>query len=167
MFSILQLLSQSVIKNRIILESLQITSVVIYNNIQQQCRNMTQKRSNISRCQRAFPLILASDLLDEVNLVPVSGVSSAARCRCAVRPLRNSDTPPQCPTSIYLDWKNSDDQSFWKTTTYFDCNMNFIQLQSSLLCSTPALFYLTVWSVVRVKEKTQHQSGQRAATVLL
>lgn len=48
--------------------------------------------------------------LDKVGLVLVSGLQCAALGRCAVRPLRNNDTPPKCPTSIYLYWENTDDQ---------------------------------------------------------
>ena len=109
--------------------------------------------------------------LDEANLVHVSAVSSSAQCRCAVRPLRSSDTPPQCPTSIYLGWKNSDDQVLWKTTTYFNRKNDFIQLQSSLLYSTPVLFIWALGEKLRSKRRgsvrADREVGNRAASRLM
>lgn len=99
--------------------------------------------------------------LDEANLVHVSAVSSSAQCRCAVRPLRSSDTPPQCPTSIYLGWKNSDDQVLWKTTTYFNRKKWLYPITVLPPVLHPCPIYLSAWRVITVKEERKHESGQR------
>lgn len=67
--------------------------------------------------------------------------------------------PPQCPTSIYLDWKNTDDQLSGKQQ-----NISIAVRLSN--CNAPSntppvLFYLTVWPVVGVKEKKWRESGQK------
>lgn len=94
LFSILELLSQNVIKNQITPDFSQSTNAVIDQHIRQQCGEYDD--TSISWHGPVQPLILASDLSDEAGLVPVSAVSG----RCTLQMCSEAFQEPWHPASV-------------------------------------------------------------------
>lgn len=94
LFSILELLSQNVIKNQITPDFSQSTNAVIDQHIRQQCGEYDD--TSISWHGPVQPLILASDLSDKAGLVPVSAVSG----RCTLQMCSEAFQEPSHPASV-------------------------------------------------------------------
>lgn len=115
----------------------------IYNNIQQQYLEHdydTEMHQQLWMCRTADSSIWPESLNKWIwFLLMVCPLLPSADVQWGL---------PQCPSSMYLDWK--------KHLAYniFHVQDGFIQLHSQLSCSTPVLFYPTICSVVAVSEQT-------------
>lgn len=92
--------------------------------------------------------------LDKMDLVPVSGLQSAALGRCAVRPLRNNDLSALLPSTYTGKTQMT---SFVENNKIFQEQWDFKNAQPD---APPILFYLTVWLLMWERGKWC-DSGQK------